>query len=117
MLTEKGGRRRRRFRAAEDLEPGSSACDDQGGDSTRSDRAPSTSRRIRSADLTPIPRKVRDLIADLERARFIDRSGKGSHRNFEHPEGIRVTISGKTGDDAKPYQEKEVRKAIEEAES
>jgi predicted RNA binding protein YcfA (HicA-like mRNA interferase family) len=62
-----------------------------------------------------MPRKVRELIRDLERSGFIERSGKGGHRNFEHPRGVRVTVSGKGGDDAKPYQDKEVRRAIEEA--
>ena len=62
-------------------------------------------------------RKVRELIGDLERAGFINRGGKGSHRNYEHPRGGRVTISGKSGDDAKPYQEREVRRAIEEVQS
>lgn len=61
-----------------------------------------------------MPRKIRELIKDLERAGFISRGGKGSHRNYEHPQGGRVTLSGKTGADAKPYQEKEVKKAIEE---
>jgi predicted RNA binding protein YcfA (HicA-like mRNA interferase family) len=42
--------------------------------------------------------------------------GKGSHRKFIHQNypGA-VTISGKDGDDAKPYQEQQVRRAIEEA--
>jgi predicted RNA binding protein YcfA (HicA-like mRNA interferase family) len=62
-----------------------------------------------------MPRKVRELIRDLERAGFIDHGGKGSHRNYEHPRGGRVTVSSQPGDDAKPYQEREVRRAIEEA--
>ncbi|GMU55894.1 MAG: hypothetical protein AMXMBFR33_50400 [Candidatus Xenobia bacterium] len=62
-----------------------------------------------------MPRKVRELIRDLEQAGFVDRGGKGSHRNFEHPGGIRVTISGQPGDDAKPYQEREVKRVIEES--
>jgi len=62
-----------------------------------------------------MPRKIRELIADLERAGFVIRGGKGSHRNYEHRHGGRVTISGKPGDDAKPYQEREVQRAIEEA--
>ena len=62
-------------------------------------------------------RKVRELISDLERAGFRNRGGKGPHRNFEHPAGSRVTLSGQTGDDAKPYQEREVRKAIKESQS
>ncbi|NJL29850.1 MAG: type II toxin-antitoxin system HicA family toxin [Thermoanaerobaculia bacterium] len=62
-----------------------------------------------------MPRKVRELIRDLEAAGFIDRGGRGSHRNFSHPDLARtVTISGKTGDDAKRYQERAVRAAIEE---
>jgi predicted RNA binding protein YcfA (HicA-like mRNA interferase family) len=64
-----------------------------------------------------MPRKVRELIRDLERAGFIDRGGKGSHRNYERPGGGRVTLSGQPGDDAKPYQEREVRRAIGEVES
>jgi predicted RNA binding protein YcfA (HicA-like mRNA interferase family) len=62
-----------------------------------------------------MPRKVRELIRELERAGFRDRGGRGSHRNFEHPGGARVTISGQEGD-ARPYQEREVRRAIAESE-
>lgn len=62
-------------------------------------------------------RKIRELIADLENAGFENRGGKGSHRNYRHPKGGRVTLSGKEGDDAKPYQEKEVRQAIEESQA
>jgi predicted RNA binding protein YcfA (HicA-like mRNA interferase family) len=59
-----------------------------------------------------MPRKVRQLIADLEKAGFVNRGGKGSHRNFTHPKGLRVTISGTAGDDAKHYQERDVRCAL-----
>ena len=63
-----------------------------------------------------MPKKIRDLIKDLENAGFINRGGKGDHRNFVHPNVRKpVTISGKEGDDAKHYQEKAVRLAIEEA--
>ena len=63
-----------------------------------------------------MPRKIRELIRDLERAGFIDRGGKGDHRNFVHPRVTKpVTISGKPGDDARDYQEKAVQRAIEEA--
>ena len=62
-----------------------------------------------------MPRKIRELIRDLEQAGFANRGGKGSHRNFEHPSGTRVTVSGQPGDDAKPYQEREVQRAIDEA--
>jgi predicted RNA binding protein YcfA (HicA-like mRNA interferase family) len=62
-------------------------------------------------------RKVRELMRDLERAGFVNRGGKGDHRNYKHPKGGRVTLSGKEGDDAKPYQEREVQRAIEESQS
>jgi predicted RNA binding protein YcfA (HicA-like mRNA interferase family) len=64
-----------------------------------------------------VPRKIRQLIADLENAGFIDRGGKGSHRNFEHARGLRVTLSGRPGDNARPYQEKEVKQKIRESQS
>ena len=63
-----------------------------------------------------MPRKIRELIRDLEKAGFVNRGGKGGHRNYEHPSGLRGTISGKLGDDAKLYQEREVQKKIQEAE-
>ena len=63
--------------------------------------------------LTSTPRKIRQLIGDLERAGFKNRGGKGPHRNFEHPRGERVTKSGNLGDDAKPSPEHKVKRAIE----
>ncbi len=63
-----------------------------------------------------MPPKIKKLIKDLERAGFVNRGGKGSHRNFVHPKVAKpVTISGKLGDDALPYQERDVKKAIEES--
>jgi len=63
-----------------------------------------------------MPRKIRDIIRDLERAGFVNRGGKGDHRDFVHPNVRKpITISGKEGDDAKHYQERAVRVAIEEA--
>ena len=59
-----------------------------------------------------MPRKVRDLIRELLKAGFVHRDGKGSHRNLSHPLGVRITLSGKDGDDAKPYQEKECARAL-----
>lgn len=63
-----------------------------------------------------MPPKIRELIAVLEHAGFRNRGGMGSHRNFVHP-GVAepVTISGKPGDDAKHYQIRAVRLAIEES--
>jgi len=60
-----------------------------------------------------MPRKVRELEADLQRAGFIRQAGKGSHRRWRYPQGPTVTISGGAGIDAERYQEKEVRQAIE----
>lgn len=62
-----------------------------------------------------MPRKIRQLMAELQAAGFTDRGGKGSHRNYTHPKGVRVTVSGQPGADAKRYQENQVRRAIEES--
>jgi len=63
-----------------------------------------------------MPRKIKELIKDLQKAGFINRGGKGDHRNFVHPNVTKpITISGKTGDDAKHCQEKAVQLAIKEA--
>lgn len=59
-------------------------------------------------------RKIRELIRELEKAGFINRGGKGSHRNFMHISGVVITLSGHPGNDAKPYQEKIVKLKIEE---
>lgn len=61
-----------------------------------------------------MPPKIRDLIQKLTAAGFEDCGGKGSHRNLKHPRGVRITISGKAGSDAKPYQEKAVKQALQQ---
>ena len=61
-----------------------------------------------------MPRKIRELIKDLEKAGFINRGGKGSHRNYIHSSGVVLTISGKLGEDAKHYQEKIIKQKIQE---
>ena len=63
-----------------------------------------------------MPRKVRQLISDLERAGFrLVAGGKGSHRKFRHAKFRgSVILSGADGADARSYQEREVRNAIEE---
>ena len=61
-----------------------------------------------------MPRKIRQLVADLERAGFARiKGGKGSHRKFVHPKfpGF-VLLSGHDGDDAHHYHEKHVRNAL-----
>jgi predicted RNA binding protein YcfA (HicA-like mRNA interferase family) len=64
-----------------------------------------------------MPRKIRQLIADLEGAGFVAVSGgKGAHRKFRHPRFPgSVVLSGQDGEDAYHYQEKQVRNAIRHA--
>jgi len=64
--------------------------------------------------LAHVPRKIRQLVSDLEAAGFTRvTGGKGSHRKFVHLKfrGF-VLISGHDGDDAQHYQEKHVRNAL-----
>ena len=63
-----------------------------------------------------MPRKVRELIADLERAGWVlVEGGKGSHRKFAHGRtGRKLILSGAAGADAHFYQEKLVKKAVQE---
>lgn len=66
--------------------------------------------------LEAMPPKIRELVSDLERAGFRNRGGRGSHRNYVHPNVAKpVTISGNLGADAHPRQIKDVRSAIEES--
>jgi predicted RNA binding protein YcfA (HicA-like mRNA interferase family) len=63
-----------------------------------------------------MPRKLRELKSDLRRSGFVPEPGKGSHVVWRHHgSAARVTLSGGDGDDAKPYQEREVRKALARA--
>ena len=64
-----------------------------------------------------MPRKIRQLVSDLEKAGFmVVPGGKGSHRKFRHPRlPGSVILSGADGEDARHYQEKQVRHAIREA--
>jgi predicted RNA binding protein YcfA (HicA-like mRNA interferase family) len=63
-----------------------------------------------------MPRKIRQLKSDLTKAGFVEQPdrGKGSHSYWVHPtrKGVSVTVAGHDGDDAKGYQEKQVREAI-----
>jgi predicted RNA binding protein YcfA (HicA-like mRNA interferase family) len=64
-----------------------------------------------------MPRKIRELIQDLSAAGFyeIPGGGKGAHRKLTHAKYAgAVTLSGQTGHDAKPYQERQVKQAIEQ---
>lgn len=60
-----------------------------------------------------MPKKVRELKNTLRKAGFTESSGKGSHTKWSHPLlSEKIVLSGKDGSDAKPYQEKDVDKAI-----
>ena len=58
-----------------------------------------------------MPRKIRELEADLMRAGFKKKSGKGSHRKFVCGR-VKVNLSGQSGNDAQEYQEQQVAAAI-----
>jgi predicted RNA binding protein YcfA (HicA-like mRNA interferase family) len=61
-----------------------------------------------------MPRKIRQLIKDLERAGFEFAPGKGSHRKFYHPLTKQVVIvSGGLGDDVHRYQERDLQRAVD----
>ena len=62
-----------------------------------------------------MPRKVRELRADLRRAGFtqVKGGGKGSHTKWQHPKlKGSIIVSGQDGDDADRYQEQDIRLAI-----
>lgn len=63
-----------------------------------------------------MPPKIRELKAKLSKAGFSLRKGKGSHTVWKHPAlpSISVTVSGKDGNDAKPYQVDEVEDALKQ---
>jgi len=62
-----------------------------------------------------MPRKIRELRSELRRVGFVWRPTKRSHGFWEHPDhpDITVTLSGNDGQDAKRYQERSVREALE----
>jgi hypothetical protein len=61
-----------------------------------------------------MPRKLRQLRADLQHAGFALDHQTGSHQVWKHPllPGVSANLAGKDSADAKPYQEREVRDAI-----
>ena len=61
-----------------------------------------------------MPRKKRHIRADLARAGFVNRGGKGDHDVWKHPLiPNKVVVSGKDGDDAARYDETHLREALE----
>jgi len=63
-----------------------------------------------------MPRKIRQLKADLRKIGAYQVSQEGSHTKWKHPlvSSITLILSGHDGDDAKPYQEKSVRDLLRE---
>lgn len=61
-----------------------------------------------------MPRKLRQLRTDLRRLGFYVDHQSGSHQVWKHHliSGVSVNLVGKDGDDAKPYQERELRNAL-----
>jgi predicted RNA binding protein YcfA (HicA-like mRNA interferase family) len=67
-------------------------------------------------ELIRMPRKIRALIKDLEKAGWMLDHFTGSHRIFKHPNvSGHVSLSGKKGADAQRYQERLVKEAIDHA--
>jgi predicted RNA binding protein YcfA (HicA-like mRNA interferase family) len=64
-----------------------------------------------------MPKKIRELKQLLRKVGFQELPGKGSHTNWIHPlYSGKLTVSGKDSADAKPYQEKEILRAIQAVE-
>ena len=61
-----------------------------------------------------MPRKIRQLKADLRKVGAYQISQEGSHTKWRHPAipKMMVILSGHDGDDAKPYQEKAIREFL-----
>lgn len=64
-----------------------------------------------------MPRKVREIKADLRALGFVNRGGKGDHTNWVYPQypALIVGIAGKDGADCKhydgkPYNEADLRR-------
>jgi predicted RNA binding protein YcfA (HicA-like mRNA interferase family) len=62
-----------------------------------------------------MPRKIRDLRADLRQAGFNVVRQKGSHERWRHPllPDLPITVAGKDGADAKLYLEKLLESAMQ----
>ena len=64
-----------------------------------------------------MPGKKRDIRRNLRKAGFVETQGKGDHTKFRHPLlRNHVVVDGADGADAKPYDETNLRKALQELE-
>ena len=65
-----------------------------------------------------MPKKIRELKSLLQRAGFVMRAGKGSHTVWKHAMlEESITVSGHDGDDARPYQVRDVLRMIQAVEN
>ena len=64
-----------------------------------------------SVRYSTIPEKLAQLPTELAKAGFVNRGGRGSDRNYEHPSGYRLLVSAHKGE-AKPYQQRDIEEAI-----
>jgi len=62
-----------------------------------------------------VPRKIRELKADLRRAGAAEVSHEGSYAKWKHPlvPDLEVVLAGNDGADAKLYQERQVRTLLQ----
>ena len=62
-----------------------------------------------------MPKKIRELKSMLLKSGFTSESAKGSHSKWSHTKLLRkIVVSGKDGNDAKTYLEKQINEALEE---
>ncbi|MBV9690163.1 MAG: type II toxin-antitoxin system HicA family toxin [Ktedonobacteraceae bacterium] len=60
-----------------------------------------------------MPQKIRELKARLSKAGFFLSRTRGSHTVWNHPTLVTtVVLAGKDGNDAKPYQVRDVEAAL-----
>lgn len=61
-----------------------------------------------------MPRKIRDLLKEYKKSGCTvnKAGGKGSHRKITNIKGGTEILAGKDNDDAKPYQEKALKKFL-----
>jgi len=60
-------------------------------------------------------KKIREMEQLVAKAGWVNRGGRGSHRNWVHPyTGAVVTICGRAGNDCPRYLERQIIKALEE---
>lgn len=63
-----------------------------------------------------MPRKIRQVLKAYKKAGFfvVHGAGKGDHRKLKHEKfSGSIILDGKEGSDARPYQEKQLKQALE----